>query len=136
MRIMLSAILSIGVVVFSLDWFNLFYQGIEPKQWQISFGLVLISLVLLKSSMEEMFLWSKERKEKKNEKEALIAMHERMSTETAKLYAKVKEEERKEKTQHATSLGSVLKENEKVATEELELVEVVEVEERKVAQAH
>lgn len=123
MRIFLGALLSLGTIAFSVDWFLLSYQGIEPQIWQVSVGLIIISLVLLKSSIEEIYLGAKARTEKKNEKKALIDLHERMSNETAKLYAKVKEEEieiEMKEQKNTTSLGDFLmKENtEEVMQEE------------------
>jgi uncharacterized membrane protein YcjF (UPF0283 family) len=111
MRIFLGALLSLGTIAFSGDWFLLSYQGIEPQIWQVSVGLIIISLVLLKSSIEEIYLGAKARTEKKNEKKALIDLHERMSNETAKLYAKVKEEEieiEMKEQKNTTSLGDFL----------------------------
>lgn len=143
MRILLGVLLSLGVIAFSVDWFLLSYQGIEPQVWQISVGLIIISLVMLKSSIEEIYLWSKARTEKKNQQKALMDLHDRMSSETAKLYANVKLETTFEaekalenndvkEQKNTTTLGDVLKSesSEEVKVVEYVVEEVVEQEEK------
>lgn len=104
MRLILGSMLSIGVIMFSLNWVALLYYEKTPSPWLISLGLGLVSLVLLKSALEEINMWLKERKVKKENNQMALDLHRRMSDETAKLYAKIKEDE----TNKTTSLKDVL----------------------------
>lgn len=115
MRLVLGSLLAIGVVMFSVNWVSLLYYGKTPSPWVVSLGLGLICLVLLKSALEEINMWLKERKIKKENKKIASDLDKRMSDETAKLNAKGKENE----ANNVTSLKDVLvsKELEKKVSE-------------------